>query len=290
MIDLPRTRDLPAQRHAEMRAGLERAVIRSAGRHRPVWVLPLAAAATAVVTLGALSWLGGWFGPGPGLLGTSPPSSTATQSPAVVSPLTDNPVIPGLDPDRIRQIETGCRQSAGIFDGDSVTAAPGQSADVPTHSPAARQVRLYNVVQDEAGLFALLYGADRSGVSVALSCTVGGRAIPYNSGFAGIDPTQPVGLVSVEAGGGSTGGDALGNRNIYAGQPGTESIGGRADPTVARVTWSIRGQTVEAVVANGTFAARIVHPSTWELPTTGTWVVRAYDQAGGLLTEVPGGS
>jgi hypothetical protein len=80
------------------------------------------------------------------------------------------------------------------------------------------------------------------------------------------------------------GGDIPGGKSDYHGEHGFEVTAGRISDKVAKVTYTQRGQTVTATLANGTFVARIVHPTTWKIPTTGdSGVVRAYDAAGTLL-------
>lgn len=155
--------------------------------------------------------------------------------------------------------------TSAVSDGERAAIEKGCAENASHDGPA----RLYNLVTDAGGRFGLLYNA-----SEAFYCTIGG-AIPYSSFIAGVHNLEWLpGSLSVDVAVG-TGSD---------GEHGFEVTAGRISDKVAKVTWTQRGETVTATLAKGTFAARIVHPATWEAPTTGDFgVVRAYDAAGTLL-------
>lgn len=249
---LPPARDLPPGRQAQIRAEVERAV----SARSPFRFAPLVTAVTAVgAVVAVVAFLQPWQrteAVGPARQETTAlPTTTTSAAPT-------KPVIPGLTPERIAEIEEGC-----------VRIGPGSG-----------QGTLYQYGEDEAGRWALVYTEN-----AALTCTIDGPGMPYNAGFsAGFDLRWLSGPFRVDTNGGSAGGDILGNKEIYRGQHGSSVVAGRVAPEVARITFTYDGQTVDATIANGTFVARNIYPTDWSIPEdAGPLDVRAYDRDGKLL-------
>ncbi|CRK57262.1 hypothetical protein [Alloactinosynnema sp. L-07] len=177
-----------------------------------------------------------------------PPGATSAAGPPV-------PVIPGLDSAERARMEQGCASGAQVF----------------------------NLIADDAGRLALLY--TRSSV---VYCEIGGPETPFDGGFSGVpDVGWLPGHVSIDVDTASAGGDAGGAPGKRPGARGTELVGGRISPDIAKVRVTVGGQTVEAVIANRTYLARFVHPATWSIPESPRRaIVRAYDSAGLLLDSV----
>lgn len=250
---LPPTRDLPPGRHTRIRAELERAV---SGRRRssrltvPILAAVAAAAAVAVVATGVVLSRPGPVEHTPAVHITTSPTST----PAVRDTF-------GLTPEQIATIEQGC-------------AGDAKETDKAT---------LHNYGQDESGRWALLY-TDKA----VMWCDIGRGGREYSA-------TQPRQLVHLnwlagnyirDTGGAYPGGDTHPFRPKLAGVPGVRILAGRADSSVARMTYrQSDGVIAEAKIANGTFVIRVLYPSTWsgggmEGVTT---ELHAYDAAGNLL-------
>ncbi|NKE62357.1 hypothetical protein FXN61_38735 [Lentzea sp. PSKA42] len=186
------------------------------------------------------------------LLRPGPPEPT----PAVQVTTSPTPVTFdfGIPAEEVAAIEEGCAGSAG------------------TARPKLRQ--LFN----DQTRWALLYG-DKE----ALICSIGVGGDPYNSAFGQAAVSWLPGHFSIEWQGARAGGDMDG-KPASVGVPGNRTVVGRVDDKVARVTYTADGQTIEAKVANGTYAARIYYPSSWGIPRTPTnEIVRVYDAAGNLL-------
>ncbi|ONI83551.1 hypothetical protein ALI22I_34260 [Saccharothrix sp. ALI-22-I] len=254
---LPPARDLPPHRHHEIRARLEREV---AGGRRSIRFAPLITAGVAVAAAIALVTVvvAPWQQPG----GVGPAASGSAVHPTTVrlpppSPA-EKPVIPNLSPERIAQIEEGCPKSAGV---------PGKAV-------------LHQYLTDAAGTFGLLYTGD-----TALGCTIDIPTMPYNAGFSsGFDVEWLPGEASVDHVGAKPGGDV--DKAEYAGLAGYDMAYGRVSAKVAKVTYTLHGQTAEATVANGTFVARIIHPSNWEIPDNfEAGEIQAYDAQGNLISS-----
>ncbi|WP_433264969.1 hypothetical protein ACQPZF_36615 [Actinosynnema sp. CS-041913] len=243
---LPPARDLPPGRQAEIRAEVERAVTaRRAVRQAPL----ITAAVAAVAVVAAVVFLAPWQRNNT----VAPAQSTTTTAPTISTvPTTTKPVIRGLSPQRVVEIEEGCPTVAGV----------------------SKQATLYQYIEDEAGKFGLLYTDD-----TVLGCTIDGPAMPYNSGFgSGLPLDWLPGHFSVDDNSSVAGGDSPGNKDVYRGRPGLRSVSGRISSNVARVTYTHDGRTVEATIANGTYVARIAHPTTWTIPDhDAAGVVRVYD-------------
>ncbi|MFD1146638.1 hypothetical protein [Saccharothrix hoggarensis] len=257
---LPPTRDLPPHRHGQIRARLEQEV---AGRRRPVRFAPLitaGVAAAAVVVLVAV------LAPGQrrdaadtASSGTAQSAATEPSSAPPATPSRRTPVIPGLSPERVAEVERGCQES---------TLRPGKAT-------------LHQYVTDEVGTFALLYTA-----SELVSCTVDGPVMAYNAAGGVVwDSGWLPGVLALDELGSASGGD--GGKAEHAGIPGHDMAVGRVTGDVAKVVYEHGGRSVEARIANGTFVARLAHPSDWQAPEgwDALGVVRAYDADGALLGE-----
>ncbi|TQM83007.1 hypothetical protein FHX81_5420 [Saccharothrix saharensis] len=248
----PPTRDVPPRSRARIRARLEDEVT---GGRRAVRFAPLITAGVAVAAVVALVAVvtprqqgGDDVAVGPTVVPT-----TTSSAPAAT------PVVAGLAPERIAEIEQGCADSAGV-----------RSEPV-----------LHQYLTDEIGTFALLYSEHD-----VLSCTVDGPTMPYNSAMAsGLRTGWLPGEFAADEMSSASGGD--GGKPEYAGRPGYDQAVGRVTSKVARVTFGRNGQEVDATIANGTFVARIAHPSDWRVPAG--WeqygYVRAFDAQGALLGE-----
>lgn len=251
---LPPTRDVPPHRRAHIRARLEQEVT---GGRRAVRFAPLVVAGVAAAAVVALvATLAPWRGAGDDAA-TAAVTTTTTSSSA--PPAGDAPVIPGLSPERVAEIERGCLES---------TLRPGRAV-------------LYQYVTDEVGAFALLYTA-----SEQVGCTVDGPVMPYNATSGTVwDTGWLPGQLAVDAFASASGG-AHGKAE-HAAEAGYDLAAGRVTDRVAKVVYLHGGRSVEARIANGTFVARIAHPADWEMPDG--WdrlgVVHAYDAQGALLGE-----
>lgn len=254
---LPAPRDLPARRRAQIRAELERVVTRR--RSHRGWFVPVAAATTAVAAVAVAVVFAPWRQDG----NIGPAAPPATGAPTVptgeVAPVDPpDPVFPGLPPHERAAIEAGCAKSVGL-----------------------EEATLYNLVEDDAGTVGLLYSQTGS----APICEIDSSPVPYNaSGVAAKPISWLAGPVTMDGYASAAGGDRTGNREIYAGQPGTETVVGRVSAEVKRVTVTSGGTTQDAKLANGTYLVRFVRPSTWSIPDPPEMpVVRAYNSAGHLL-------
>jgi hypothetical protein len=144
-----------------------------------------------------------------------------------------------------------------------------------------RNLRVHQVLHDGAGKVALLYGE-----AIMLTCTIDGPAMKYNAGGGGASPSTLTGAIDVDFNSASSGGDLPGNKPIYRGLPGEYLVAGRIAPGVVRVTVTADGQTIDAVLANGTFIGRILKPSTWVVPDPPQPAqVRAFDANGNELPD-----
>jgi hypothetical protein len=256
---LPPPRDLPPHRHHQIRAALEQEVT---GRRRPVRFAPLIAAGVAAAAVVALvAVVAPWQQAG----GDDVAAGTTSQ--AVVTTTAGPAGIAALSPERIAEIERGCADDAN-------TKGPGPGVE--------GKLVLHQYLTDEIGAIALLY-SDQG----VLACTVDGPTTPY---FAAMTGRIAVGWLPGEFvpdyGGAVSAVD--GGKPENAGRPGGHVVaGGRVTSKVARVTFGPDGQEVDATITNGTFLARIVHPSGWQAPVE--WerenVLRAYDAQGALLGE-----
>jgi hypothetical protein len=256
---LPPARDLPPHRHAQIRARLENEVT---GRRRPVRYAPLITAGVATAAVVALvTVLAPWQQSAGVDTAASGTASTTSQVAETTVPTTSEasspertaPVIPGLSPQRVAEIEAGCARIATV---------PGKAV-------------LHQYLTDAAGTHGLLYTEN-----AVLDCTIDGPTMPYNSGFAHIRDVEWLpGEFSVDILASAPGGD--GGKAAYAGTAGYETAAGRVSAKVAKVTFTAGGDTVEATITNGTFLARIPRPSNFVVPEgADPGEVQAYDAQG----------
>ncbi len=245
---LPPARDLPPGRQARIRAEVERAVTgRRASKRYLVPVLAGVSAVTAVVTSVVL--LQPDQGPDP------QPAVQITSDPAPAERETF-----GLKPEQLALIEQGCAKSAKVTD----------------------KLTLSNYGRDDAGRWALLY-SDKT----AVWCDIGrgGEEFDADGGPGGLHLDWLAGNYSTHVSGVRPGGDERPLKPALAGAAGYRFDAGRVDSSVARMTWTASdGRTVEAKIANGTFAVRLLFPSTGSGGVERSYTeIRAYDAAGNLL-------
>ena len=256
---LPPDRDVPPHRQARIRARLEQEVTRRAARFAPLVTAGVATAAVVALVAVLAPWQPDGADPA-AASGTPVELSTTAAGPSTTaSPATTQPEIPGLSPERIAEIAEGCAASAGV-DGEAV---------------------LHQYVTDEVGTLALLYTGHHM-----LSCTVDGPTMPYNSAMTGgFDVGWLPGEFVADQVGSSSGGD--GGKPEHAGSLGYDLAVGRVTDRVAKVVYRNGGKSVQAHLANGTFVARLPHPSDWRVPEG--WdqqaVLQAYDAQGALLGD-----
>jgi hypothetical protein len=256
---LPAPRDLPPHARTRIRAKLERAVTR---QPRRVWLVPAltASAAVAAILIALVVWPSDpsddyRFPAGP--TPTAAPPTTDTYSPPIsTAPIPPgarpSSAIPGVSPDRRDEIEKNCAGEA-----------------------ARRSAVLYQLIEDEPLRTALLYTPDGE----AIDCPLGA---PEPLDRIGVGVRGPLdwlpGPVSLD---------------LHTATPGEweqttvlQTTAGRVTSDVARVTYTIEGITKDAVVANGTYVARILHPGDWREMQESNGVVRAYDAKGELLATI----
>ncbi|MFI6099820.1 hypothetical protein ACIA8G_30050 [Lentzea sp. NPDC051213] len=163
----------------------------------------------------------------------------------------------GVPPEAVAAFEEGCAQSAGVG--------------------KAKMRQLLNEETD----WALLY-TERE----ALTCSLGVGGHKYNAGFGQAAIKWLPGHFSIDYSGASAGGAADGQPDV----PGFRTVVGRVSERVAKVTVTADDRTVEAKVANGTYAARMYYPSSWVIQSSDMrpTIVRAYDAAGTLLGDNAG--
>ncbi|SFR28447.1 hypothetical protein SAMN04488564_1148 [Lentzea waywayandensis] len=172
--------------------------------------------------------------------------------------ITTSPATPsadfGIPREEVAAIEKGCAESAG-----------------------SKPPKLRQLLNDQTR-WAVLY-SEKEG----LVCSIGVGGVAYNSAFGQTAVQWLPGHFSIDYQGARSGG-AMDGRPESANVPGNRTSVGRVDDKVARVTFTVDDQTVEAKVANGTYAARIYYPPNWGIPNAPTnEVVRAYDAEGTLL-------
>jgi hypothetical protein len=178
------------------------------------------------------------------------PAVLITSSP----PTTQTTVDFGVSPEEVKAIEEGCAKSAG-----------------------AGKATLRQLMVEETR-WALLHTEKES-----LSCGIGVGGKDYNSSLGQVALHWLPGHFSVDDMSANSGGDR-GGKPSDAASPGFRTLTGRIDAKVARVTISADDRTVDAKIANGTYAARLYYPPFWVIPRNDKGpVVRAYDAAGTLL-------
>ncbi|MFD4639111.1 hypothetical protein ACFWN2_17465 [Lentzea sp. NPDC058436] len=160
----------------------------------------------------------------------------------------------GVPQETVEAIEKGCMESTGLIG-------------------TAKLHQLF----DEQTRWAVLYTGEE-----ALLCGLGERGKEYNAGFGRRAVNVLPGHFSVDTATATAGGDHFGPG--HEGRPGHRTTVGRVDSKVAKVTVTADDMTVEAKIANGTFAVRVYHPPSWSISGAGPDpVVRAYDASGDLL-------
>ncbi|HEX7302301.1 hypothetical protein [Lentzea sp.] len=184
---------------------------------------------------------------------------SAPPSPAVHITTAPATTVTSVPPEEVKAIESGCSRSAGR------TGA-----------------RLHQYLGEETR-WALLYTGD-----AALTCTLGEDGMAYNAAFVQVAVGWLPGHFSVDGIGTSAGGDVAG-RQETAGRPGYRTAVGRIDAKVARVTVTADGRTVDARIADGTYAARLHYPPSWGIPHDDQgMLVQAYDADGRSLGSSTG--
>jgi hypothetical protein len=214
------------------------------GRRRRL-LFPMLAGATAVATVVvSVLTLQPAPPPAPAVHITSPPPATPTSASTGF----------GVPQEEVEAVETGCMKSTGL----------------------QGKAKLHQLL-DEQTRWALLYTEKE-----VLLCSIGAGGKDYRAGFGKRAVQLLPGHFSVESGSATAGGMHLGP--AYAGAPGYREAAGRIDSKVARVTVTADGNTVDAKIANGTYALRIYYPPSWTIPEgVPDPVVRAYDAGGTLL-------
>ncbi|MFT7841454.1 hypothetical protein Q5530_35415 [Saccharothrix sp. BKS2] len=274
---LPPERDVPPHRHAEIRAGLERAVAHRRARYAPLLTAGIAAAAVAVLVVVLAPGQRPTDDAG---AATSPVTiNPATTNPVTTNPVTTNPATtapatttgpttkppsasPGLTPARVDEIEQGCAAAA------------------PHREPAV--LHQYHV-DPVGGDLAVLY--TEHGV---VECTVDGPTAAYHPSSTAVrDREWLPGPFAADAVVVSSGGD-LGKAR-HGGTRGRIVAVGRVSAPVARVVHERLGRSAEASIANRTFVARLDHPSDLPAPGDGEpGTLTAYDAGGGVLARITG--
>lgn len=289
---LPPERDLPPRRHAAIRDELVTTV--TDGRdpqpqrraHR--WIAPVSVAAAVAVVAGA-STVGGLIPTDLLSIRDNQPAGAPPSAPASPSP---SPT--GTTADRAAQIVAECTKSAAVSTWNVATPSPFPATLVPTPPatpasatrtpvpapPSDGELVLRNVVTDELGTVAFLVG--RRGL---IACTA-----PRGKAFTGSLSTTPRGISGWIPGAFSIDAMAAGATKATATASGervtpeSETVMGRVDRRVATVTVTgLNGVQTRAVLANGTFVARILHAPGRPVVGRDQLIVRAFDARGTLL-------
>jgi hypothetical protein len=141
-----------------------------------------------------------------------------------------------------------------------------------TKDPAGNGYRLYNALSDDLGTFAILIRRADSA-----EC-----AFPH-------DPAERYGAMTIEMAPdevtwlpGAMRVDTATPADSFDGKPAANLAVGRVSSEVASVRMTIGAETVEAVVVNGTFIARMIHPGT-PPPSDARVHLDAYDAEGNLV-------
>jgi hypothetical protein len=250
---LPPARDLPPHRHARIRATL----VRAASEPGPSrWMAPVLGVTTVIVALGLVMWFvplgGGDTRPaGPATTDADLPSAAAT--PPAAESIESAPRQVRVPPDDVPGLVDGCVAGAG----------------------ADSAFELKFAVADAAGRLAVFDAGDKM-IACAFGGPTGGHG-PTFTGLGGFRPPISVDLNQVAV--------VDGSRQ----QRGYQLVIGRVDPaTTTRVTLVQADVTIDAVLVDGVYAARIVRPFDWWL--TGfpnddrpQPVVNAYNADGDLV-------
>lgn len=219
-----------------------------AGRRRTSRLtVPLLAAAAAVAVVAT----------GVVLLRPGPTDPTPAIYTTTLPPTTTTSIDFGVSQETVAAIEEGCAKSAGVG-----------------------KAKLYQLRHEDTR-WALLY-TDKE----ALDCTIGVGGIEFNSGFGQTSVPWLPGHFSIDTMGARAGGEKTIDP-ASAGTRGYRQVVGRVDSRVARVTYTADGETVDAKIANGTYAVRMYKPPNWapsfDPRQDPPEFVQAYDSAGNLL-------
>lgn len=256
MSPLPAERDLPTERHLQLRNQLIRGITaRPAGRSR--WTVPVAAAVTAAAVLGAAVTVDALRSADPtSATGASQPTTTPGP-PSSTAPPGPSP-IPGVPPATVAAVVEHCGPKVEKVD---VPLAPGT------------KLALLNLVDDEFGRLAVVASGQRlllCRLDTVLPDARAAQPLPEvtNKISGGFDIDHWVGLVGVAGGG-------------YF------PVVGRVGPEVTRVTATIAGLTAEATIHNGTFLCRVSFPPSMNMYERDdiSLEVHAYDAAGNELPD-----
>lgn len=245
---LPPPRELPPHRHARIRQEIIRTVSGERATRRRL--TPFAVGAAVLTALVVAAWLVPWQ------LGGGPTLPVGGDSNQTERPTNDTPS-PRLVPAAEWQgIERRCIEAS---------ARPDASAT------------LYNLMEAHTGMLGLLYGS-----GFIIQCWMDGPGMP--DATVNGPPQHPdwlPGPFASDLRSGRSedppkGGDDVG---VYY-----DIAGGRISPNVARVTFTVRGETVDAVLANGTYLAEVAFRGTEdEYLSDSSESLRAYDARGRLL-------
>ncbi|SHM87928.1 hypothetical protein [Cryptosporangium aurantiacum] len=267
-LQLPPERDLPPHRARDIEAALVDQIVNGPRTARRRWLVPAAAAAAVVVTLGTVV----------GVL-----RSTDRDE---VTPVASDPpsasVTPSAQASPTPSVEQPTGQMESIVPGCVDSYAYGGP---PEDRARTKGARLYNLLGTPSDGVALIY-AD----SMYIYCRIGGDVMAYNAGGGGVGSLHWLpGAYRVDYHEQSTMiADGIATTTVL--------VGGRATDEVARVTVQVADDVSEAQLQNGTFLATAETSAAAEetsapgeeagvprtKPTKVT--VRAYDADGRQLT------
>jgi hypothetical protein len=265
MLQPPPERDLPPGRHGALRGQLINEIASRNPRRAPSVVrrrlLPMVAAAAVLIVIAGVVGA---------LIGSHRRPNPTVNRPAKV---TIEPVVPGYTHAELTAIKNACVEAAKKLEKGSQgfgTAPLEDRVDVSS-------LRVYNVVSDDLGAMALLYGTD--GVGACYWNWLPVRTVPARAadltaknGTSSVRPGYPqwlTGPVTVEAEMGT------GGTNAYA------RISGRVTSNVARLEVTVGGKTASVVPVNGTYIATLRFT---KYPANSEPVIHAYDRTNKLVT------
>ena len=265
MLEPPAERDLPPGRHGVLRNQVLDQIAGRAPRQAPSVIrrrlLPMVAAAAVLIVIAGVVGV---------LIGSHRRPEPTVNRPDKV---TIEPVVPGYSHAELGAIKDACVEAAkerekGAQGFGQVPLA--ERVDVPS-------LRVYNVVIDELGAMAVLYGTDGVGSCYwswrpAQTIPATAADLTAKNGTGEVDHGYPQwlsGPVTFD-GGMSTSGSG----DDFA------RVAGRVLSNVARVEVTRAGRTVSVVPVNGTYIATVrlgTHPDN------GNAVIRTYDRTNKLL-------
>lgn len=175
--------------------------------------------------------------------------------------------VPAGDEETVRPAET---TASRLDREDEIARKCAQDAGLTGH------FELRQLIGDEAGWLAAVYTDE-----YVLDCDVDS----YSANLGLLMPFTPP--ITLDVAGATAGGNVRDDKPEYVGRPGWEFAIGRVAPEVTKVTVTQGEHTVNASLAEGTFAARIIHPADWRIPDGNPPpVIRAYDADGNLLATL----